>query len=302
MSTVSFSGKDFSAFWINCIITHTTITFTYLFIFWLLYYHNYKHNIKPKDRLLISSNTISMIHCFVVIFGAIFAFIHDKLYMIENMIVSENGILAYIWIGCWNSYMFADIIGHTMLYLYYDSKTIKRRYDIIFHHIIAYILVPIMAIPTPIYGWFILVWPPMTEVSSIFLNLQWFGKYNKWKPKTQKCIKIFFYITWFSVRLPSLWIQMVFIIIYWNQIKLWPNHVWITGLSVVASINVLHIIWTVLIIKGLCHARKTESIQNMGDEIDVPISPRNNEHRTNDINSTQTKPSHVHGVSLEFTL
>ena len=65
-------------------------------------------------------------------------------------------------------------------------------------------------------------------------------------------------MTWFAMRLPALWIQIVWIIIFWNDIMLWPYHAWITGISVVITINLLHIIWNIFIIKGLCAERKSK--------------------------------------------
>eukprot|EP01084_Bolivina_argentea_P292750 503378_1 len=247
----NLQGDDYSPFWANCIIIHASITFIYVCIFWMVYYFNYRHKIIPKDRLLISTNIISTIHCFVVVFGAVTAFFYDELYLIENMMVSKNGLLAYVWV-CWNSYMLADLISLFILYIFYDSTTIKPRYDIIIHHIISYAVFPLFEIPTPIYGWFIMIWPPITEVSSIFLNLQWFGSYHKWSSWTQKRIKICFYITWFTVRLPSLWCIIITIILFWDDIiDLWPVRPWITGLIVTVSINLLHIIWTIVIVKGI---------------------------------------------------
>eukprot|EP01084_Bolivina_argentea_P055728 102117_1 len=46
---------------------------------------------------------------------------------------------------------------------------------------------------------------------------------------TIKNIKLCFLATWFWVRLPALWLQIVWMIIFWDEIILWPSHSWIAG-------------------------------------------------------------------------
>eukprot|EP01083_Nonionella_stella_P126600 383263_1 len=260
MTSTDLKNRDYSQFWSDSVIFHIISTCVYLSIFWSSYLYHYELKATPKNCLLVSTNVISIVHSFISVSGASIAFFYDELYKIENMVISEPGLLAYVWV-VWMSYMLADLISQHILYFYYDTKTIKRRYDIIAHHVVSYALCPIMNIPLPIYGWFILLWPPMTETSSIFLNLQWFGKYYEWSASKQQCVKTWFYITWFTIRLPAIITMFSWLIPFWNDmVSLWPVHVIIASVGAGSVIVSLHCIWTTRIVTGICKAKDGKPI------------------------------------------
>ena len=96
------------------------------------------------------------------------------------------------------------------------------------------------AFSSPIFG---------TELSTIFLNIQWFGKHFK-KKRLEKICKILFVITWFSVRVPIVFYSSIWIIVNFKAMKdnpEFPFHAFVYIVIILFTMLPLQMIWTVII-------------------------------------------------------
>eukprot|EP01084_Bolivina_argentea_P309320 535030_1 len=187
----------------------------YHIIFWKIYsyFDKVKHK-SPKDCLNIATNTISTIHA-VISCLTFYDFFKYKRW--ERPTIDEPRLAGHLWaIGC--GYFIADLFAHFICFMAYNKKEIPRRWEIIFHHVMV------------LAWWFVCFWPKFiwfwaifaiilgSEASTIFLNLQWFGKYFK-RRKLTKISKILLIITWFFVRIPIVFWCVIWLIKYWKQIN-----------------------------------------------------------------------------------
>merc|ERR1711971_132271 len=127
------------------------------------------------------------------------------------------------------------------------KKSIHTRYDIILHHLYVILSMFVALWPKAIYMW--TMWPLYlaTEISTPFLNMQWFAKHLKWK-KLRKISQIGFLITWFTVRLPIV-VYLMYALIKDSKRIIEASIVRFIGISSVAVVAYpIQIMWTIFII------------------------------------------------------
>eukprot|EP01084_Bolivina_argentea_P033302 61618_1 len=99
------------------------------------------------------------------------------------------------------AYMIVDMILHLYFYCKYPAKLVRRRYDTLIHHLCAALPLFLFEIPDPLYAWAPINCIIGIEISTIFLNLQWFLRYFEHTAHI-KWSKIAFLLTWFMIRVP----------------------------------------------------------------------------------------------------
>eukprot|EP01084_Bolivina_argentea_P165001 286758_1 len=147
------------------------------------------------------------------------------------------------------SYLSADIIGLMSVHIKYQKNT-KIKWDIIIHHIFGIIPFCLWEIPQPKYYWVLLSqYPGIIEISTIFLNNIWFGKYFKLSKNFRRISKFGFVLTWFTVRLPAIFLLLIYTIYKWKQIKKeYPNRIKYSIIIMWILMGTLQLVWTVAII------------------------------------------------------
>eukprot|EP01084_Bolivina_argentea_P086939 157087_1 len=209
-----------------------------------------------EDSLTMSTNTISTIHSLLVTLPSFVDFLYFKRW--ENPIIDDPKLAGSIW-ACAIAYFLVDLIGHLSCYVAYNSKTVTRRWDSIIHHLVAIIGFLCIQIPKPIHFWGIFSLIMGSELSTIFLNLQWYGKHFK-NEKLKKISKICFIISWMFVRLPIFLYIAYFFITNWERItNEVPSRIYIAAVTTLSPAILLQIIWTVLIIWKM---RQTKTRKN----------------------------------------
>eukprot|EP01084_Bolivina_argentea_P099262 178432_1 len=249
-------------------------TIVYNVIFWTIFaYFQQKLKKPPKDCLNLATNSISTLNATICLFG-----LYDFLKFTRwGKVVDEPKLAGHLW-AIFMGYFTADLFAHIICFMNYNQNIVPRRWDVIVHHILA------------LGAWFGIMWPKFTwgwaffsialcmELPTIFLNLQWFGKYFKLK-KLENVSKILFLLTWFLVRMPIVIYGFYWFIKYWKQIKKeWPLRIFIYSVVNAITMTPLQIAWSVFLLKNLWNTVKKSRI---------------------DTNSIQ-KTVHMHGVSLEM--
>ena len=166
-------------------------------------------------------------------------------------------------------------MAHLILFCKFDEKTIPRRWDIVIHHLFAFFGWLIIEFPYPIYLWTPVMLSMMMEISTTWLNLQWFGKFYKHK-RLEKYSQYLFVLFWFIGRVPMAVYINYYVLSNWTEIwKELPIQVAAMAcFTCIAAAGLLQLIWTVFIAHNL--------IKRM---------------YKNDKNQT-LKTVHMHGVSL----
>eukprot|EP01084_Bolivina_argentea_P119952 212660_1 len=269
-------GKQHSSLWWVFGAEFAAVSVIYHCIFWKTFTYFQKNKAKtPKECLFISSNIISSIHVILVTLPSIFDFLHYKRW--QNPIVDEPKLAGYIW-PIVNSFLFVDLIAHLTCYAVYGKKTIPPRYDMIIHHLACMLFYILIQIPNPVYIWGIFSLVMASEISTIFLNLQWFGKAFKNK-KLEKISQRLFITAWMLIRVPIFLYITYFIIKYQKRAKdKMCNRAYIAGYMLTVPGIGLQIIWTIFIIWKIC-------FHILG-----------NDHKSKIIKS----PRHVHGISMSI--
>ena len=274
-------AKNYDSFWIGVGITHGILIVVYVAIFHRCFGVIFeKRKQSAKMACLFATNFISTIHCVVVIIGYWISFVTDKLYQESQYIVSEPGVLAYIYVA-WCSYMLADGICLTFCSIKYPKQCELRR-DVLTHHCITYLYPILLEIPTPINVWGLLALSFLAEVSTVALNLQWFVKHefitNSKFVTLQNC-RIAFIVTWFGVRIPVFWLQLGLTIYLWDkifdQVSLFNA---IVSVACGILLNVLQFGWSVLICRKFAKfvsKKKRKAAKYVNIENEEQVSVRN---------------------------
>ena len=256
-------------------------------IFWKLF-NRFKHIGKsPKDCLSLSTNTISTIHS-ILMMSSFFDFFYNHRW--TSHIIDEPLFTGHIW-SVATGYYFTDSIGHLLCYMIFDKKLIPRRIDIIMHHLVAVPWLFICQWPSFMYAWGLFSPLPCIELTTIFLNLQWYGKHFK-KKKLERISQIFFVVTWFPVRLGITAYYVWWLIVNWKEMSENEDfpvqtqiYLTFTGIILVP----LQVIWSIFIAWKIVQETCMVSEETMAEEI-VSSPPTN---RT-------ASPKSLHGVSMEF--
>eukprot|EP01084_Bolivina_argentea_P079967 144912_1 len=235
----------------------------------------------PKDAKTIGSSVISLINAIICSFGGVFALFYHMYWKSVNT-KNEPGVTFY-GVAAFSAYFFIDTIIEILLYLYFkNNKKLKIPLDvtIIAHHILS--LFPLaIEIPKPVYYWFYISLIMMLESSTIFLNLQIFGKHfdGTVAKKLRKYSKLGFVLSWFVVRVP------VFVLIWWKIISQFNKFISISfvrsciGLIAFAVLTLLNGGWTVVIIQKIIgYLNKTETKKNIHAS-HIQFGSSQNEHR-----------------------
>ena len=140
------------------------------------------------------------------------------------------------------------MIGHLICWVAFEKKQIARRWDVIFHHALSFPAF-LIQFPEPIYAWSVLSIAPFMELSTLFLNLQWFGKKFE-KPKLKAISRRLFLFAWFVSRVPVTTYSAYWLIKNWYKIQRdMPNRVkYIVLIGPIFMIS-LQTVWTCLIVK-----------------------------------------------------
>eukprot|EP01084_Bolivina_argentea_P071393 129829_1 len=203
-----------------------------------------KHNLLPNDCLQFSSNVGSTINAILVVLFSIFWFIHKRW---KEKVVSNPRMNGHQW--CFlTSYMIADALLLLLHYLRYPANVISRRYMLILHHIVAGGMMFLVEYPNPFYCWNATSIVLIGELSTIFLNLQWFAMYfgNK---TLKKYFQVMFVISWFLVRLPAIGYLFWYMVHFRDRIlNEAPIRVAISTFTLISLITAIQIPWTAVII------------------------------------------------------
>jgi len=250
----------------------------YWAIFWKLFKKSELIGKTPKDCLSIATNTISTIHSLLSL-PALFDFFYHQRW--NAPLIDEPGLSGHIWaIG--NGYLISDLFAHFACFMFYDKSIIPRRWDSIAHHIISLGYWFICQWPTFKNAWAIFSSMYAIELSTIFLNTQWFGKHFKMK-KLEKVSKILFVITWFLVRVPVLTYVMVWLFQKFEEMRdnpEFPLRALVYLIIGAVPMIPLQIVWTLFI------AWKTIRACLMKGGVKMASKPPG--------------PGHMHGVSMEI--
>eukprot|EP01084_Bolivina_argentea_P002031 3745_1 len=218
-------GKAYSTLFGIYAAEFTAGVVVYHSIFWKIFAHcENTRKLNPKQSLLFATNTLSTIHS-VWFLSSFYDFFINKRW--QKPLIDEPRLGGHIWsIG--TAYFVVDLLGHIICFLNYNKKVIPRRWDIIAHHIVCGLGFFLWEIPTPIYAWNIASLYPLMEISTIFLNLQWFARHYK-HIKMEKISKILFLVTWLLVRVPITIYTASWLFMYHNKIfKNYPMHVYVS--------------------------------------------------------------------------
>lgn len=259
VDTSPLTTEQAHAFWQWFFILHAICTAGYSLVFYVFHTNAEKKGETPKDCLLISTSTISTIHSVVSVVGVVIGFFVDELYLYENQLWSRPGVISIVWV-LWNSYMLTDLVAHLVCFYF---KGVPARYDVVVHHTFGYLTVFCLMFPMPVYGWFILCAPLVTEFSTIFMNLRWFAKHYHLPRVLQQRLNTAFLVSWFTVRLPALWAMIPYMVWHWTEIyDKMPKRIAILGSLLIFGINALHVAWGFLLIQKL---RKKFSQKKIAD-------------------------------------
>eukprot|EP01084_Bolivina_argentea_P159006 276947_1 len=220
-------------------------TIIYHVIFWKLFTHFQKvKNKPPKDCLNIATNTISTINSIISCLAFYDFFVYQRW---KKPTIDDPLLAGHIW-AFGSGYFTADLIAHIVCFMAYNSKKIPRRWDVLLHHIILVNWWFIGVWPKFIYGWNVYSIFYGVEMSTIFLNLQWFGKYFENK-KLENMSKKLFILTWYLVRVPIIIYCIYWFFKYWDKINNdMPLAAKIYLFVGLIFLTPLQFIWSVLII------------------------------------------------------
>eukprot|EP01084_Bolivina_argentea_P234082 394098_1 len=245
----------------------------YHIILWKIYvYCENELKSLPKKCLQMGSTTISTIHSFIFCIS-LYDFFANKRW--EKPIFDEPKLIGHIWaIGI--GYFVADLLAYIVCILIYDKNIIPRRWDIIIHHVIIIAAWFLWEWPKPIHAWYCASIFPAMEISTIFLNFQWFGKLFK-KKRLEKISKRLFFISWFVVRVPISVYGIRWLIKYNEQIQQeYPPYLYIFTVIPFGLFFTLIAIWTIVIVWKLLYPF-------VKDKTNMPPEP----------------PQYLHGMSVE---
>eukprot|EP01084_Bolivina_argentea_P292776 503424_1 len=245
----------------------------YYAIFWKLFsYFQIVQKKQPMDCLNLSTNIISTIHSFISTLALLDFFTYRRW---EKPTIDEPRLVGHI-IAVGTGYMFADVVAHLNCYFVYKSTEVQRRWDTIIHHILNIGWWFCCEWPEFIWGWAALSPIYGGEISTLFLNAQWFAKYFK-KENLKNISQILFLITWFFVRVPIAIYATWWVIKYWKKIDHdLPLYSVIYWKSLLFTMLPLQIIWSIMILIKA--------------------------YRTLITKKSTTKPGHLHGISLSFNV
>eukprot|EP01084_Bolivina_argentea_P154242 268908_1 len=260
-------------------------TTLFMSLYGYLIKQTFKRQLTPKQCLYFTTNVGSTINALISTALSIFFFI-DKRW--EQPTVGPGKITAHLWCMM-TSYFISDALLFIAFYCKYSSATVPRRWLILLHQLISLSPMFLLGIPDPIYCWNPLSILPLTELSTIFLNMQWFFKHYKQKNYQSIAEKAFF-VTWFIVRIPVLIYCDYWLIKYWNQSFSKAPFALAAYLSFTMIIlSLLQYIWTFIIVKRIYSL--------------FCVRQRAREHSDTSIQSSR-KPNkvHLHGISLEYEI
>lgn len=218
-------------------------------LFWNLFAKNKKSGHSPDHCMTASSKTLSTIHS-IVMLTSFFDFFYYQRW--KSPLIDEPGLSGHIW-AIASSYFVSDTIAHLVCFSTYHKSIIHRKWEKIYHHSLA------------ILWWFICQWPTFKnawsffspiycgEISTIFLNLYWFGKNGIYKhKKLEKIFQLIFVILWFIVRIPIMIYCLKWLFINWNLMRDNPEFPLRAMIYIVMTSFLmlpLQLTWTALIIR-----------------------------------------------------
>eukprot|EP01084_Bolivina_argentea_P158023 275316_1 len=207
----------------------------------------FKKDSSPKHCLSVATNIASTINSFLMVAFFMFFFI-DKRW--GNPIKDQPKAAGHAY-AFFTSYMLMDLLLHIIMYSKYPNTIIPRRYLIIIHHVLSSSLIFLIAFPDPYYGWSPLNCAIGAEVTTIFLNFQWFAAYFK-NSKLASLFILLFVITWFTVRLPIFGYIIWWMIFYWDRIfDEMPFRIAFFSIFLSFAGSLIQIPWTIMIISKL---------------------------------------------------
>eukprot|EP01084_Bolivina_argentea_P140694 247292_1 len=253
----NFQSKQSQDLWRTYLIEIGAGTMSYALLYCYIVWKSYKKGLSPKDCLSLTTNIGSTVNGVFGTVASLWFFIDKKW---KEPVTGNPGSTGHI-MSFITSYFVADMALPILFYLKYSSQIVPRRYSVIFHHIIMGSMMFLINYPEPYYGWIILaICPTLGELSTVFLNAQWFGKFFKCQ-KLAKYAKIGFVISWFIVRIPLFLFVLWWLIYYWKRIwQEMPLRVAIVSVAVTVGLLLLNIPWTIIIILKIIKATSKNKI------------------------------------------
>eukprot|EP01084_Bolivina_argentea_P086697 156679_1 len=241
-------GNALSTQWKIWLAEYGFATIAYIAIFYRTYSSIKKRkNYTIQDAMSFGTDTISQINAIICILMGSSIFYY-KLW--KDPVVKDIGLrIPFHNQSLFISYLTADLISLLTVYLKH-KKDVKLRIDIMLHHIFAIIPFCLWAIPNPKYYWTVLSQcPGLSEVSTIFLNLVSFSRFLNdpdAAKKLRKVSKLCFIITWFTVRMPLMFIVIAYTIAHWKEIeKEYPEYIKYSIIIMWILMGALQLVWTV---------------------------------------------------------
>eukprot|EP01084_Bolivina_argentea_P105708 189302_1 len=148
-------------------------TAAYMLLYYYIVKKSFRKGLPPKVALSLTTNVGSTINAILASLFWIFYFI-DKRW--KEPIKGDGKITAHLYCVM-TSYFMVDAFLFIYFYLKYPSKIVPRHYLMLLHQFIALSPMFVLGIPDPIYCWNPLSIIPVTELSTIFLNIQLFANY-----------------------------------------------------------------------------------------------------------------------------
>ena len=232
-------------------VEFTTGCVFYWILFWKLFSKCEEIGKTPDDCMTTSSKTLSTIHS-ILMLTSFFDFFYYQRW--ESPLIDEPGLSGHIW-SIASSYFVADTIAHLLCFVSYSKSIIPRKWDKIYHHLLAILWWFICQWPTFKNGWSFFSPIYAAEISTIFLNLYWFGKNGIYKhKKLEKIFQMLFVILWFLVRVPIMIYSLKWLFNNWNTMKdnpEFPKRAMVYIVITLFLMMPLQLIWTAMIVRKI---------------------------------------------------
>eukprot|EP01084_Bolivina_argentea_P042558 78470_1 len=246
--------SKYQKFWTDFAIQFGSGIVLYTVILLAIYLKRCKYS-QRNTNLKFTSNFAGIVNgviCSMCCFTNLYRL---KYWNVENEMIYGEQYNVPFYCALLMGYSLVDTMFMLYFIVKYDKNTIERRYDMIAHHVFILLLYPLMNFPKPIYFHSVYGIGIGVEVSSTFLNIQWFVTHYKLSKRKQSFSKLLFIISWFAARVPAT-VFAVFVVIKYCKsiINTLPVRVIIMAFFLAFSNMFMNGIWTIMIIKKIFSA------------------------------------------------
>eukprot|EP01084_Bolivina_argentea_P038653 71485_1 len=208
------------------------------------------HGNTRKDSMEFASSVISIINALFVTITAAFFMLYHKYW--DTPVRCQPGLYFEACLFS-NSYFTVDGLADILIWTINKNTKhkFKLRIDVVLHHIFAHLFIPLLEIPNPVYFWFLLSMASFIEISTIFLNIQFFAKFLNLSKKFKAISKFGFVLSWFMCRLPASIAMIWWLVHYFTNIKSLPL-IKSVSVSILVILNgIVQGLWSIQIIKKI---------------------------------------------------